>query len=102
MLCINAFVGVDGVLMRRVSDGDASVPNLIEAIGNLGVSVGALGCGLAVAIGAAEAYRSRVIVNALTLVGAWAVLFRLPHYDPLLTPELQRQRWIALMDKPLV
>ena len=31
MLCINAFVGVDGVLMRRVSDGDASVPNLIEA-----------------------------------------------------------------------
>lgn len=102
MLCINAFVGVDGVLMRRVSGGDASVPNLIEAIGNLGVSMGALGCGVAVAIGTAQAYRSLVIVNALTFVGAWAVLGRLPHYDPLPKPEGQGQRWIALRDKPFV
>jgi hypothetical protein len=102
MLCINAYVAVDGVLMRRVSAGDASVPNVIEAIGNLGASMGALGCGVAVAIGTAQAYRSLVIANALTFVGAWAVLGRLPHYDPLPKQKGQDGRWIALADKPFV
>jgi MFS family permease len=102
MLCINAYVAVDGVLMRRVSGGDASVPNIIEAIGNLGISVGALGCGVAVAIGTAQAYRSLVIVNALTFVGAWAILGRLPHYDPLPKQNEQGGRSIALADKPFL
>jgi hypothetical protein len=102
MLCINAYVAVDGALIRRISAGDASVPNVIEAIGNLGASMGALGCGVAVAIGTTQAYRSLVIANALTFVGAWAVLGRLPHYDPLPKQQGQGGRWIVLADKPFV
>jgi MFS family permease len=103
MLCINAYVAADGVLMRRIGgDGDASVPNIMQAIGNLGVSVGAVGCGIAVTIDTALAYRWLIIINALTFVGAWAVLWRLPHYDPLPKPEGQGGRWIALADKPFV
>jgi MFS family permease len=103
MLCINAYVAVDGVLIRRIGgDEDASVPNLIEAIGNLGISVGALGCGVAVAIGTAQAYRALVVVNALTFFGASAVLGRLPHYDPLPGQQGQGGRWIALADKPFL
>ncbi len=102
MLCINSYVAADGALMRRISDGDASVPNIMQAIGNLGVSVGAVGCGIAVAIGTGLAYRSLIIINALTFVGAWAVLLRLPHYDPLPKPEGHGGRRIALADKPFV
>src|SRR5579859_5863353 len=103
VLCFTAFGAVDGVLMRRIGgDKDASVPNVIQAIGNLGVSVGAVGCGVAVGIGTAQAYRALVIVNALTFVGAWAVLGRLPRYAPLPKPKGPGQPWIALADKPFV
>jgi MFS family permease len=103
MLCISAYVPLDGVLMRRIGgDEDAAVPNIIQAIGNLGISVGAMGCGVAVAIGTAQAYRALVIVNALTFVGACAVLGRLPRYDPLPRQRGQGQRRIALADKPFL
>jgi len=105
MLCINAYMPVDGVLMRRIGgDKDASVPNIIHAIGNLGVSLGAVGCGVAVTIGTVTAYKAMVIVNAATFVGAWVVLGRLPHYDPVPKPkqEGQARRWIALTDKPFL
>jgi len=103
MLTISAVMAADGVLMRRVGGNEnAAVPNVMRAIGNLGISVGALGCGVAVAIGTSEAYRSLIIVNTLTFLGAWAVLGRLPHYDPLPTPEGQDKPWIALADKPFV
>jgi hypothetical protein len=103
MLSISAFMAVNGVLMRRVGgDQNAAVPNVMHAIGNFAVSLGALGCGIAVAIGTAQAYRSLIIVNTLTFVATWAVIGRLPHYDPLPKPEGQTQRWIALADKPFV
>jgi MFS family permease len=103
VLCFAAYVPVDGVLMRRIGgDENAAVPNIMQALGNLGVSLGALGCGVAVAIGTPQAYRSLIIVNTLTFVFAWAILGRLPHYDPLPKPEEQGQRWIALADKPFV
>jgi MFS family permease len=103
MLSISAYMAVNGVLMRRVGgDENAAVPNVMHAIGNLAISVGALGCGVAVAIGTAQAYRSLIIVNTLTFVATWAVLGRLPHYDPLPKPEGQSKRWVALADKPFV
>jgi MFS family permease len=102
-LCIATYMPVDGVLMRRVGgDENAAVPNVMRAIGNLAVSVGALGCGVAVAIGTSQAYRSLIVVNALTFVGAWVVFGRLPHYDPLPKPEGEASRWTALADKPFV
>jgi hypothetical protein len=102
MLCINAYVAADGALMRRISDGDASLPNIMQAIGNLGVSVGAIGCAIAVTIGTTLAYRWLIIVNALTFVGTWALFRRLPRYDPLPKPTGQGGRRIALADKPFV
>jgi MFS family permease len=102
MLSISAYMAVGGVLVRRVSDKNAAVPNVMRAIGNVAVSLGALGCGVAVGIGTAQAYRSLIVVNALTFVFAWGVIGRLPHYAPLPKPEGQDKSWIALTDMPFV
>jgi len=103
MLSIAAYIPVAGVLMRRVGgDENAAVPNILHAIGNLAVSVGALGCGAAVAIGTPQAYRALIVVNALTYIASAAVLGRLPHYDPLPKPDGEASRWMALGDKPFV
>jgi hypothetical protein len=99
IICLTAFLAVNRALMRRVGgDGNAALPNVMAAIGNLAISVGALVCGIAVAIGTAQAFRSLIIVNALTFVCAWAVLGRLPRYEPLPKPEGHNKPWIALTD----
>jgi hypothetical protein len=75
----------------------------MRALGNIGISLGAVGCGVAVAFDTPTAYRTLIIVNALTFLVTWAILGRLPHYEPLPKPEAEDgPRWIALRDKPFV
>jgi MFS family permease len=102
MLSISAFMAVDGALVRRVSGGNFAVPSKMHAISNLGTSIGALLCGVAVALGTAGAYRTLIVANAVTFLAAWLVLGRLPHYEPLPKPKGQLTRWIALRDKPFL
>jgi MFS family permease len=103
IICLTGYVAVNRALMRRVGGNEnAALPNVMAAIGNLAISVGALGCGVAVAIGTAQAYRSLIIGNALTFVCTWAVLGRLPRYEPLPKPEGHNKPWIALTDRPFV
>jgi MFS family permease len=101
MLSISAFMAVDGALVRRVSDGNFAVPSILRAISNLGTLVGAMLCGVAVAVGTSGAYRTLIVVNVLTFLAAWLMLGRLPHYEPLPKPKGQG-RWLALRDKPFV
>ncbi|MBN1171166.1 MAG: MFS transporter [Micromonosporaceae bacterium] len=103
VICLTAYVAVNRALIRRVGGREnAAFPNVLAAIGNLAISVGALGCGVAVAIGTAQAYQSLIIINALTFVCTWAILGRLPRYEPLPKPEGHHKPWTALTDKSFV
>jgi MFS family permease len=100
VLSLSAFEAARSPLMRRVGGEDAAAFRAsTQAIANLGISLGAVGCGVALAIGTPIAYRSLFVANALTFLGGWAVLRRLPHYEPLPKPE-SGPRWAALTDKP--
>jgi len=102
MLAMNANQAADGALLRRVGDDDAAVfRSATHAITNVGISLGAVGCAVAVQIGTADAYRALIGVNALTFLGAWLVSARLPKYQPLPVPD-DGPRLGALADRAFV
>jgi len=103
MLAMNANQAADGALLRRVGgDGAAVFRSATHAITNVGISLGAVGCAIAVQIGTADAYRALIAVNALTFLGAWLVSGRLPKYEPLPVPDDDGPRWGALADRAFV
>jgi MFS family permease len=102
MLAMNANGAADGALLRRVGGEDATVfRSATHAITNVGISLGAVGCAVAVQIGTADAYRALIAGNALTFLAAWVVSGRLPKYEPLPAPP-DGPRWGALTDRPFV
>jgi len=102
MLAMNANGAADGALLRRVGGEDAAVfRSVSHAITNVGVSVGAVGCAIAVQIGTPDAYRGLILANALTFLAAWAVSARLPKYEPLPAPD-DGPRWVVLSDRAFV
>lgn len=102
MLSMNAGMSADGALLRRLGGEEASgFRASTQAITNVGISVGAVGCGVAVQLSTPTAYRTLFAVNALTLIASWAILKRLPRYEPLPKPD-DGPRWAALADRPFV
>lgn len=102
MLSMNAGMSADGALLRRLGGEEASrFRASTQAITNVGISVGAVGCGVAVQLSTPTAYRTLFAVNALTLIASWAILKRLPRYEPLPKPD-DGPRWTALADRPFV
>jgi MFS family permease len=102
MLAMNANGAADGALLRRVGGEDATVfRSATRAITNVGISLGAVGCAVAVQIGTPDAYRALIAGNAVTFLGAWVLSARLPKYPPLPRPE-DGPRWGALTDRPFV
>jgi MFS family permease len=102
-LSMNASLSADGgALLRRVGGEDAAEFRArVQAIINLGISLGIVACGVAVEVGTPIAYRTLFVANAVTFLAAWMVVRRLPRYEPLPKPEGVR-RWEALTDKPFV
>ncbi|MFG2651363.1 MFS transporter [Streptomyces sp. NPDC048436] len=68
---------------------------------NLGVILGTVGAGLAVAANTRTAYVVLIVGNAASFALCALLLFLLPHYRSLPPPSRQR-RWIALTDRPFV
>jgi hypothetical protein len=102
MLAMNANGAADGALLRRVGGVDATVfRSATRAITNVGISLGAVGCAVAVQVGTPGAYRALIAGNALTFLGAWVISGRLPKYPPLPRPD-DGPRWGALTDRPFV
>jgi MFS family permease len=102
MLAMNANSAADGALLRRVGGEDAAVfRSATHAITNVGISLGAVGCAVAVDIGTPDAYRALIAGNAVTFLGAWVISGRLPRYAPLPRPA-DGPRWGALTDRPFV
>ncbi len=102
MLALNANMAADGALLRRVGGEDASgFRASTQALANLGIAIGVLGCGIAIQIDTANAYRSLFAGNAVAILVALMVLRRLPRYQPLPKPPAG-PRWGALSDGPFV
>lgn len=102
MLALNANMAADGALLRRVGGEDAAgFRASTQALANLGIALGVLGCGIAVQINTANAYRSLFAGNAVAILASWAILRRLPRYEPLPKPSAG-PRWGALTDGPFV
>jgi MFS family permease len=102
VVAANGISTAEGALMRRVAgEGAAGYRSSIHAITNLGLSLGLVPGGIAIQSGTATAYRALIILDVLSFVGAWAVLRRLPRYEPLPRPTTTRS-WIALRDRPYI
>jgi MFS family permease len=102
MLALNATHAADGALLRRVGGEDAAGYRAnTQALANLGITLGILGCGIAVQINTANAYRSLFVGNAIAILASLTILRRLPRYQPLPTPPAG-PRWGALTDGPFV
>lgn len=106
-LFTTAYLSSGGALVRRVGGDDTvTFRSKIRTLGNIGVSLGALGAGIGIQIGTPTAYRALVLCNAVSFFVSWVVLAWLPDYRPLPRPEEGADtgvpRWISLRDKAFV
>jgi len=102
MLAMTASTAAEGALNRRVGGEQATgFRATLRAVSNVGVSFGAVGCGIAVQIDTPTAYRALIVTNALMFLVGAAVVSRLPHYEPLPKQE-SAPRWGALADRPFI
>ncbi|MFI6090603.1 MFS transporter [Streptomyces sp. NPDC051218] len=91
-----------GALVVRVgTDRPALFRAKLRTYVNLGVVLGTVGAGVAVAADTRTAYTVLILGNATSFALCALLLFLLPHYRALARPPEQR-RWIALRDRPFV
>lgn len=101
-LAMRAFISANGPLLRRVGGEDAAgFRGATHALENLGFTLGIASCSIAIQLGTATAYHALISVDALSFLGAWMILRRLPHYDPLRKPA-SAARWGVLRDRAFV
>ncbi|MEU9029456.1 MFS transporter [Streptomyces sp. NPDC048383] len=68
---------------------------------NLGVILGTVGAGLALAVDTRGAYVTLILGNAASFALCAALLLRLPRY-PVLPAPPRRRRWVAFSDRPFL
>ncbi|WP_438309562.1 MFS transporter [Streptomyces sp. HUAS TT3] len=91
-----------GALVVRVgTDRPALFRAKLRAYVNLGVVLGTVGAGCAVAANTRTAYGVLVLGNAASFALCALLLFLLPNYKAVASPSQQR-RWIAVTDRPFV
>ncbi|MEV8022804.1 MFS transporter [Streptomyces sp. NPDC086554] len=91
-----------GALVARVgTDRPALFRARLRTYVNLGVVLGTVGAGFAVAANSRTAYLVLILGNAASFALCALLLFLLPNYRALAAPSQQR-RWIALTDRPFV
>jgi predicted MFS family arabinose efflux permease len=102
MLAASASNAARGGLIYRVGgERAAAFRSQLRAISNVGISVGALGAGVAIQLDTRLAYQVLVLLNALSFVVCALVYLRLPNYPPIPRPR-EARRWLALRDWPFV
>ncbi len=81
---LSASVTADVALLRRVGGEEATTFRAqMQAVLNLGISLGVATCGVAIQLNTVNAYRALFFGQALTSLIGVAVLGRLPKYGPL-------------------
>ncbi|MGW2839696.1 MFS transporter [Streptomyces sp. NPDC001493] len=89
-----------GALVARVGgERPALFRAKLRTFVNLGVILGTVGAGLALAADTRGAYITLIIGNAASFALCGALLIFLPHYPVLAAPPQQR-RWLAFADRP--
>lgn len=90
--------------IARVATGGRGVSfkAYLRSVTNVGISVGALLGGLALAVDRPWAYLAVFAVNGATFVGSAVVLTRLPHLPPAPARAEGESRWGVLRDGPFV
>ncbi|MEU3455099.1 MFS transporter [Micromonospora sp. NPDC006766] len=73
----------------------------LRAVTNVGISVGAVAAGLGIAADTRPAYVALIVLDAVTYLGAAAILLRLPALPPVPAPT-HGPRLIALRDRPFL
>ncbi|SFW72472.1 MFS transporter [Amycolatopsis australiensis] len=97
----------EGALMRRIaSDDTVTFRNQVQALGSVGVTIGALFAGVGISIGTPWAYRGMFLGIAAAYIVVIAITLRIPDYEPLPKPastaEAKPRRWVVLRDKPFI
>lgn len=92
-----------GPMLARTGgpDGVAAFRATLRAFNNLGVVIGTVGAGVAIAIGTRTAYSSLIVADAASFVGSGLLLLRVPNYPPLPRPAGHR-RFASVADGPFV
>ncbi|MFI6122705.1 MFS transporter [Streptomyces sp. NPDC051064] len=92
-----------GALVVRVgTDRPALFRAKLRTYVNLGVVLGTVGAGFAVAANTRAAYIVLILGNAASFALCALLLFLLPHYRALAPSSQDGRRWIALTDRPFV
>jgi MFS family permease len=102
MASLNASGTVGVALTRRVGGEDATTLRAqMNAMLNLGLSLGVATCGIAIQINTVTAYRALLLGNALCTITGAVILSRLPKFEPL--PGAHKESPLAaLKDKAFV
>lgn len=102
-MALTALFAADGALLRRVGgeENAAGFRASTYAVTNLGLAVGSGLSAIALQIDTPTAYKVLIGINGLSCVVAWAILGRLPRYDPLPKPATA-PKWGVFYDKPFV
>lgn len=107
MLFTTVYFSSVSALIRRVGGDDTvTFRSKLRTLGNIGISGGTLAAGVGISVDTEAGYRVLLVLNAASFLVSYAVLLRLPDYEPLPRPEEEKAegapRWIALRDKAFV
>ncbi|SBT53265.1 MFS transporter [Micromonospora auratinigra] len=95
--------GARGALIAGAVPADQRVRTRawLRAVTNVGISVGAVAAGFGIAADTRAAYVALILLDAVTYLGAAAVLLRLPAVPPVAAPA-HGPRLVALRDRPFL
>ena len=107
-VCIAGMQGADaakGALVGRLASADpVGLRAMLQSVSNIGISVGTVLAGLALAAGTHLAYQSLMLGDAASFLGGALLLLPVPHTHAAVhpSPGIGRRRWLALRDRPYV
>jgi MFS family permease len=111
ILCMNIFaftyMASEGALMRRIGGEDTiTFRSQVQAVGNIGLTVGALIAGVGISVGTPWAYRAMFLFTAAAYLVDIFITLRIPDYAPLPRPDSAGQakahRFVVLRDRPFI
>ena len=102
--CMQGADAAKGALVGKLSHDDpVRLRAFLQSVSNVGISVGTIFAGFAIAQGTPAAYRLLMLGDAATFVAAAALLLMLPRFEVERDPANPgARRWVALRDRPYV
>lgn len=107
-VCIAGMQGADaakGALVGRLaSDDPVGLRALLQSVSNIGISVGTVLAGFALAAGTHLAYQSLMLGDAASFLGGALLLLPVPRTRPAASTEHEASpsQWLAVRDRPYV